>query len=130
MNGVTVYRPKPFPESISSADLTDSDLARYQLANWRYAQPKLTATGEVIDDPLKLLDDFGNLLQMWNVGNSLSGDTLTVEQKVDLLIPEPVKEALKTNKKINPIGARLDYDFHKEIAMNKLYPQREMDEWE
>lgn len=59
-----VYPPQPYPQALQPHELHDSDLIRYQFCNWRYAEPVLTATGEKVDMPLKLNDDFGQGWQM------------------------------------------------------------------
>lgn len=46
------------------AEMHDHDLLRFQLANWRIKPPKITESGEDIDKPLKMNDDFGNALMM------------------------------------------------------------------
>jgi len=62
VNGKPVYHPRPYPVVVTSKDLEDSDLARYQLNNCRYRPPILTVTGEEIDVPENMLDDYHNLL--------------------------------------------------------------------
>ncbi len=57
-NGLPVYMPKKYPLAIQTKDLWDDDLCRFQISNWRFREPVLTASGEVVDDPLKLYDDF------------------------------------------------------------------------
>lgn len=57
--GCKIYPPQPPPDTLSSDDLYDHDLFRFQFLNWRTRAPKLTETGERIDEVLKLHDDFG-----------------------------------------------------------------------
>jgi len=49
---------------MSPDDLHDDRLFRYQMLNRRFLPPKVTELGERIDEPEKLNDDFGQLLQM------------------------------------------------------------------
>lgn len=64
VNGVAVYPPREYVEELSSDHLHDSDLFRFQMLNCRNREPKLTETGEIVDEPLKLHDDFKQGLQM------------------------------------------------------------------
>jgi hypothetical protein len=52
------------PKGSSSVLLHDSDLARYQLRRWRNVPEKISATGAVERGPMKMDDDFGNMLMM------------------------------------------------------------------
>jgi len=126
-----VFRPKAYPEAFLSDDLHDSDLARFQFRNWRYAEPKLTETGERIDEPLKMLDDFCNTLQFWAVGAPLTGTSLTLEQKVDLLIPQETKEAYRiATTGTEKLTSMLTLEFEREIAMEQIHPFDEYEEFE
>ncbi len=131
-NGKIVYRPKPYPEAMMTNDLVDSDLARFQFTNYRSRDPILTASGEVIDDPLKLYDDFPNMCQFWYSGAPLSGESLTIAQQVEILLPEGTKEAMaeaKTGEQ--KLSAILDLEFQRDIIMERLVPEDErMREWE
>lgn len=115
INGVGVYHPRTYPAAIQTADLHDSDLCRFQINNCRYRDPVLTATGEELDLVLKLHDDFFNLLQFFYVGSPLAGSSLTMEQKIQMLIPSTIKEAVKTTQ----LGF-MDYEFQKEIVERSL----------
>lgn len=114
IDGVTVYYPRPFPKDIKTNDLADTDLARFQFKNWRVRPPALTAAGETIDDPEKMYDDFGNLVQFWYVGAPLRGTSLTPDQKIDMLIPQEVKDALREPE--NKVQNVLAYQWQKNIA--------------
>lgn len=124
--GDKLYKPKPYPIAIQTKDLHDDDLARFQISNWRYQEPKLTQTGEVIDDPLKLFDDLPNLLQMMYVGSHLKGTHLTHEQKVRMLMPKEVQEDMKmAAKSADRLSASLAYEFQRDIAELTLDPTRD-----
>jgi hypothetical protein len=123
--GATVYLPKKYPEAIQTKDLHDDDLFRFHFCNWRYREPTLTASGEVIDDPLKMFDDAGNLLQMMAVGSSLQGTLLNKEQKIRMLMPRQTLEGMKTAKTSGDrLVSALAYEWSREIAELTLDPQR------
>jgi len=132
LDGKIVYYPKPYPEAMMTNELVDSDLARFQMQNYRHRDPILTASGEVIDEPLKLFDDICNMLMMMYVGNPLTGDSLTIEQQVKILLPEGIEEALVEAKTgTDKLTAMLDLEFQRDIIMERLVPQSERDaEWE
>ena len=120
-DGKPVYHPRPYPIAIQTKDLVDSDLWRFQYSNWRAIPPTLTATGEVIDDPMKMYDDAPNLTQMWYVGQPLTGTSLTTEQKVQMMIPGEVRtgvaEAKTANDKLNAV---LLLEFETQIAKDRI----------
>ncbi len=129
VEGQVIYRPRPFPTAMQTKDMADSDLWRFQYANWRYQLPTLTASGEVVDDPLKMLDDAGNLTQMWYSGAPLQGTSLTHEQKIKLIVPQAVQEAVATATTADSKWiAGMDLEFQREIAEQQLRP--EQDRWE
>ncbi len=115
--GVGVYHPRQYPLAFTTDDLTDSDLWRYQIRNYRYREPELTATGEAIDIPLKMFDDGPQCLQMLFSGNALGGSTLTMEQKVEMLIPQAVKEGVRTSQ----LGF-MEYEFQRGLVEDALRP--------
>lgn len=124
INGNPVYRPKEYPVALSTKDMWDDDLCRFHLSNVRYRPPQLTATGEEIDVPEKIYDDFFNLGQMAYVGNPLTGTSLTIEQKVQMLIPRETKEALRTaTTSGEKFGSQIIYEFEKELAEMMLIPE-------
>jgi hypothetical protein len=124
--GETVYLPKPYPLAIQTKDLHDDDLCRFQFSNWRYREPQLTASGEVIDDPLKLYDDMPNLLQMFYVGSSLQGVALNKEQKIRMLMPKDTLTDMRTAvASTDRLMASLAYEFQREIAELTLDPHQE-----
>jgi len=118
-----VFHPRPFPTTLKTDALDDTDLARFQFKNWRYRPPALTAGGEAIDDPEKMYDDFGNMLQFFFVGAPLRGSSLTDDQKIDMLIPQEVKDALREPE--NKVQNVLAYQWQKGIAAGTILPQRD-----
>jgi hypothetical protein len=86
-----VYPPPLFTDSISPEDLHDDQLFRYQMVNWKTRPSVLTVTGEIVDDPEKASDDYGNGLQMSYVKGPLQNTTLTVEDEIEMLIPEHLR---------------------------------------
>lgn len=132
INGTEVYPPVPYPETLKVDNLHDSDLFRYQMCNRRFLPPKLMETGERIDEPEKLHDDFGQLLQMVYITNLLKNIKLTPTQLVESLISPSVKENLKTARTSgDKLSAVMAYEFEKEIAEEKLgvTEMRYEDEW-
>lgn len=87
VNGKAVYPPKPYPKALRPDELSDSDRMRYQLSNWRYAEPVLTKTGERTDEPLKLNDDFGQAMQMIFFKKLLTNIKLDAGELEELSIP-------------------------------------------
>jgi hypothetical protein len=98
VRGITVYPPKPYPSALQPHELHDSDLHRFQFCNWRYAEPVMTATGEKIDEPLKLNDDFGQAWQMVLLKKLLTNIPLNEGQKKELTIPPPFRLAAINSK--------------------------------
>ena len=124
IDGVTVYYPRPFPISLKTDTLVDTDLWRFQMQNYRYRPPTLTAAGETIDDPEKMYDDGPNTLCMWYVGAPLRGTSLTPDQKIDMLIPQEVKDALREPE--NKVQNVLAYQWQKNIAAGViLHPKND-----
>ncbi len=99
----------------------DDDLCRFHLSNCRFRPPILTATGEEIDVPEKIYDDFFNLGQMAYVGNQLTGSSLTTDQKVQMLMPSDTKIAMATASTASEkFGASIVYEFEQDIARMAL----------
>jgi hypothetical protein len=85
---ILVYPPAPFANAISPEALHDDQLFRYQMPNWRTRPAVVTVAGEVIDNPEKANDDFGNTLQMLEEGGPLDNTPLSIEEEFEMLIPE------------------------------------------
>ena len=121
VDGLKIYPPKPYPIALQTKDMDDDDLARFQLTNCRYRPPILTATGEEIDVPEKMYDDFHNLLQMMTVGGQLTGTSLTTEQKIRMTMPSTVLGALATATTAEAkLSSALVYEFERDLAEQKL----------
>lgn len=121
INGVEVYPPVPYPETLKVDSLHNSDLFRYQMRNRRFLPPKLMETGERIDEPEKLHDDFGQLLQMVYITNLLKNIKLGPGQQVQALISSSVKEAVKTATTAGEkVVTTMAYEFEKELAEERL----------
>jgi hypothetical protein len=88
VKGMEVYPPKPYPNAMQPHELHDSDLHRFQFVNWRYAEPVLTATGERVDEPLKINDDFGQAWQMVLLKRLLFNIPLSQDEREELNIPQ------------------------------------------
>lgn len=97
------------PAANNPAALHDSDLARYQLARWRNIPVKLTETGEIERGPMKMLDDFGNGLQMVTYDGLPSAVSLTGNERYDAERPwysDEAVEARIASGESDPSGAR------------------------
>lgn len=130
VDGKTVYRPKEYPIGLATKDMWDDDLCRFHFSNCRYRPPQLSATGEEIDVPEKIYDDFFNMGQMAYVGSPLTGTGLTTEQRVNILIPKEVQEAVNTAETgIDKVGAIINLEFQREIAEMTLGIDREESMW-
>lgn len=132
IDGVLVYPPAPYPEALSPNDLHDDDLFRYQMIERRFAPPKLQELGERIDELEKSDDDYGQGLQFVYSKDLLSNITYTEQEKINLLIPQEVQEIIKspTKQGVEPVIAALRYGFHKDLALQALYPERDEDLYE
>lgn len=86
INNIAVYPPEPFPDALRPDELHDDKLFRYQMMNWRVQDAKLTESGERIDEPLKMNDDMGNLMQMLCVGGGLQNIPYTPKEEYEELI--------------------------------------------
>jgi len=123
IDGKPVYMPKPYPLAMQTKDLWHDDLFRFQCSNFRYRDPVLTAIGEVVDDPLKLYDDFPQMLQMMAVGSPLRGTSLTTDQKLRLIMPQQVqKEMAEAKTGAERWISSMNYEFERSIAEAKLKP--------
>jgi hypothetical protein len=81
----------------------------------------LSASGEEIDVPEKIFDDFYNAGQMAYVGNQLTGSSLTTDQKVQMLMPQEAKVAMATASTASQkFGAGIIYEFEQDIAKMAL----------
>lgn len=135
-NGKPVYHPRPYPLAIETSNLVDSDLCRFHFSNARMRPPKLTESGEAIDQIEKIYDDFYQMLAMLFYGGKLTGTSLTEDQKVELLIPESVKEmsaVAKTSEQ--KMIALLTREFEEKFARAALNPNYDdvmgdVSEWE
>ena len=127
IKGMAVYPPLPYPDDMEGDALHDSPLFRYQMCNRRFADPKMTELGENIDVMQKLDDDFGQALQMVYLKKLLQNVALTEEERIDSLIPTEIKQALVEKK--DPMVARMNYDFHKNLAVQTLFPNKEEEDW-
>lgn len=92
VNGVMVYPPKSSPDDLSPDNLHDSDLFRYQMMNRRFRDPTLTVAGQMIDEPEKTNDDFGQMLQMIYFKQLLTNIPLTKQEVFHEVMPQVFKE--------------------------------------
>jgi hypothetical protein len=134
VNGVLVYPPVPYNESLTPDDLHDADLARYQFKNWRFRDPHLTVQGEREGELLKLNDDFGNGLMMLFYDTVLAATPLTYAEQVTEAIPP--QHRLETLQKESPYEhgllphQELTYVINKQFAEKRIQPRiTEYNEW-
>jgi hypothetical protein len=98
----------PYPRNATSHQLHDSDLCRFQFNNWRMRPQKVTDAGAIEHGPMKMHDDFGQMLQMILFKNRISAAPLTYNELVDAVTPDKYKRStLKT-----------DYKPERELAVN------------
>ncbi len=76
-----------YPSEMKPENLHDSDLARYQFENWRVRASEVTAAGFIEYGPMKMLDDFGQGLQMLFMDNCVQAAPLTEGEKVMAHLP-------------------------------------------
>ena len=78
---------KPYPRSGTPEALHDSDLCRFQFNNWRMRPAKLSEAGAVEFGPMKMHDDFGQMLQMILFGNIIRAAALSKAELSVVLLP-------------------------------------------
>jgi hypothetical protein len=85
-----------YPSDVTSDKLHGSDLARYQFKHWRNAPVKLSETGVVERGPMKMHDDWGNLLMMQFFDGAPQAAPMTQGEKITALTPADCRfETLK-----------------------------------
>jgi len=122
INNIVVRRPTPYIPAIKPDELQDSDLMRYQLKKWRLAEPKLTESGERIDQPLKENDDFPDCLKMFHFLKLQDNEPQTLREKIDLLIPDEVKIHLEELSAENPLTFEKQqlFEYYRDQALRDL----------
>lgn len=96
---------KAYPGSATPDALHDSDLCRYQFSNWRMRPMKLTEAGALEHGPMKMNDDFGQMLQMLLLDNSITAVPMTYQEQVNEMIPR--KNRVAEMRKLSPNGIGL-----------------------
>jgi hypothetical protein len=71
----------PYPAALTPDKLHGSDLARYQFKHWRNRPVKLTEAGAIERGPMKMNDDFGNLLMFLFHDNSVEAAPMTEQER-------------------------------------------------
>jgi hypothetical protein len=82
------------PAANNPVGLHDSDLARYQLKRWRNVPVQLTTTGEIERGPMKMNDDFGNVLMMLLHDGPPAAPSLTEEERFEAEHPQMSRERI------------------------------------
>lgn len=75
------------PRGASAANLQDSDRARHQLRRWRNIPEKVSETGAVERGPMKMDDDFGNMLMMRYWDGIVRAASLDYEETLEVVSP-------------------------------------------
>jgi hypothetical protein len=70
-----------YPASLTPDKLHGSDLARYQFKHWRNRPVKLSEAGAIERGPMKMNDDFGNLLMFLFHDNSVQAAPMTEQER-------------------------------------------------
>lgn len=109
------------PQANNPAALHDSDLARYQLARWRNIPVKLTETGEIERGPMKMLDDFGNGLQMVTHDGLPTAVPLTGDERFDAENPQMTVEQIQADI---ASGARSPNAFHARDVAKREFEEK------
>jgi hypothetical protein len=99
---------KNYPKSATPDLLHDSDLCRFQFSNWRMRPTRLTEAGALEHGPMKMNDDFGQMLQMILFGNRINAAALSYTEQVRSIIPS----------KYNPDRLKTEYSPELEISIN------------
>jgi hypothetical protein len=133
-DGVEVYPPVPYNESLTPDDLHDHDLLRYQFRNCRFRDPHLTAKGEHEGDILKLNDDFINGLMMLFYDGCVRAAPLTHDEKIVEAIPEKyrLEELFKNSPFKNGLlpEQQMAYEYQRARAEKIIKPRNQsFDEW-
>lgn len=124
----------PYPQSVTPDALHGSDLCRYQFSNWRMRPAKITEAGFIEHGPMKMNDDFGQMLQMLLVNNLIHAIPLSRHEKV--VEHMPVHTRLETLQKESPYpkgltpAQELTYLVALKKAQAQVRPDRKrFDEW-
>lgn len=136
-------KPHPFKPSlrgcpsllliVDSSELvnpkTDLGLVRHRAEIPSYSWAKLK-TGDVMTrlEPYALFNDAIDGARAAAADYFPHLSPLTETERVDALIPEEVKKAVESRER--PLESKLEYEFHRNLAVEQLYPQREFEDWE
>jgi len=83
-----------YPKELKPDNLHDSDLCRYQFHHWLMRAAVLNDAGYFEYGPVKMNDDFGQMLQMLMHDNCVQAAPLTHGEKVDALLTAEVQPAV------------------------------------
>lgn len=92
-----------------------------QISTWDYVPVTITASGQTQQKPSKVNDDHPDCLKGTLALFGPRATPMAVEDQVDMLIAESVKEAVKTaSTSTDKTMATMTYEFEKELAEEKL----------
>ncbi len=113
-----------YPKSDRPGELHDSDLARYQFANWRMRPSVLNDAGFIEYGPMKMWDDFGQGLQMLFHDNCVQAAPLTADEQVTVRLPENLRpEAVAQEADPNERAKLLTAQVAKRVQIQKEITQ-------
>lgn len=125
---------KAYPNSATPDALHDSDLCRYQFSNWRMRPMKLTEAGSIEHGPMKMNDDFGQMLQMLLLDNAITAAPMTYAEQVNEMIPR--KNRVEEMRKSSPNGVGLTPEqeltaiISRQFAEKRIRPRvQQFDDW-
>jgi hypothetical protein len=95
---------RAYPQSVTSEALHGSDLCRFQFNNWRMRPQKVTDAGAIEHGPMKMHDDYGQMLQMILCGNQIATAVLNYYEKLEVAEPQlmVLNQKIKETKTLTP----------------------------
>jgi len=129
INGIFVYPPVPYPDVMDPKDLHDDDLFRYQMVERRFRNPELTKAGEIVDEPEKTNDDYGQALQMVYFKKLLQNIRLTETEQIMASMPEEVKPRPDMTVQERMGMALYMERVTEQIKQKRSSPESDLDSW-
>ncbi|MFL6332026.1 MAG: hypothetical protein ACJ754_01630 [Pyrinomonadaceae bacterium] len=124
------HEAAPPPKGASSARLNDSALARRQLSKWRNVPEKVSETGAIERGPMKMDDDFGNMLMMRYHDGLPPAAPLNYEEKLEVVVPRlrELKDKLAAREPLTP-AEQMSYWFARSEAKKRV-PRSGVRRWD
>jgi hypothetical protein len=104
-----------YPSAVTPDRLHGSDLARYQFKHWRNRPIKVSESGAIEYGPMKMNDDYGNLLMMQFFDGAPQAAPMTEGERITALTPPesrfeslriPGKRGMLPHDEISYLAAR------------------------